>query len=263
MRRLALATGSTGLALTLTLSGYMAGLGLGGAWAGRRRWAQAPRGYGVLELLSAAWILIFPTLIEVATPLLHGARATSAATAAILVLPAGLLHGATLPAVSAAVPARADVGRLYAANTAGAVAGVLLGTFFLLPAAGLRGTEWVAAAAAATAGTLALSISRERLPTPAPPSPAPSAQPASWVPGVLAAAAVAGGVAMGLEVAWGRLASLLLGSSVYASAVVLAVFLAGIAAGAAWGRRLGARALGPALIMMGLLAALGTLSWQG
>lgn len=257
MRRLALATGSTGLALTLTLSGYMAGLGLGGAWAGRRRWTQAPRGYGVLELLSAAWILTFPTLIEVATPLLHGARATSAATAAILVLPAGLLHGATLPAVSAAVPARAEVGRLYAANTAGAVAGVLLGTFFLLPAAGLRGTEWVAAAAAATAGTLALLISRERPPTPIPPM-----QPASWAPGVLAAAAVAGGVAMGLEVAWGRLASLLLGSSVYASAVVLAVFLAGIAAGAAWGRRLGARALGPALLMMGLLAALGTLSWR-
>ena len=42
MRRLSLAFGSTGLALALTLSIYMAGLGLGGALAGRRPWARAP-----------------------------------------------------------------------------------------------------------------------------------------------------------------------------------------------------------------------------
>jgi spermidine synthase len=256
MRRLALATGSTGLALTLTLSGYMAGLGIGGAWAGRRTWARAPRGYGVLELLSAAWLLAFPLLVSSAAPLLHGPRWISALSAAALVLPAGLLHGATLPAVSGALSDRAEVGRLYAANTAGAVAGVLLGTFFLLPVAGLRGTECVAAAGAGAAGLLALGMARPGASTT---GGAPAAPPPL---GVLLAAGIAGGVALGLEVAWGRLGSLLLGSSVYAAAIVLAVFLAGIAAGAAWGRRLGARALGPALLAMGLLAALGTLSWR-
>lgn len=257
MRRLALATGSTGLALTLTLSGYMAGLGVGGALAARRRWRRAPRGYGLLELASAGWLLAFPTLVEVVTPLLRGSRLVSAATAAALVLPAGLLHGATLPAVSGALRERAEVGRLYAANTAGAVLGVLLGTFFLLPAAGLRGTEYVAAAGAAGAGILALGLRSPRpVPVPEDAVRAPAAT------GALLAAGIAGFTALGLEVAWGRLAALLLGSSVYAAAIVLAVFLAGIAGGAAWGRRLGATALGPALLAMGLLAALGTLSWR-
>ena len=158
MRRLALATGSTGLALTLTLSGYMAGLGIGGAWAGRRLWSRSPRGYGLLELASAGWLIAFPLILEAALPLLHGPRAQSAVTAALLVLPPGVLHGATLPAVSGALRTRADVGRLYAANTSGAVLGVLLGTFFLLPAAGLRGTECIAAAGAGAAGMMALGM---------------------------------------------------------------------------------------------------------
>ncbi|MEC8423127.1 MAG: spermidine synthase, partial [Myxococcota bacterium] len=189
MRRLALATGSTGLAMTLTLSGYMAGLGMGGAWAGRRRWTRPPLGYGVLELLSAAWLLAFPSLVAAAQPLLHGARGVSAITAAALVLPAGVLHGATLPAVSAALSSRAGVGHLYASNTAGAVLGVLAGTFFLLPAAGLRGTELAAAAAAGAAGCLALLLANDP-----PARPAARFRPSPWAPGVLVAAAVAGGV---------------------------------------------------------------------
>ncbi|NOY27909.1 MAG: hypothetical protein GXP62_18755, partial [Oligoflexia bacterium] len=47
LRRLTLAFGSTGLALTLTLSVYMGGLGIGGLLAGRRTWRRAPRGYGL------------------------------------------------------------------------------------------------------------------------------------------------------------------------------------------------------------------------
>jgi spermidine synthase len=256
MRRLALATGSTGLALTLTLAGYMAGLGLGGAWAGRRTWRNAPRGYGALELTAAGWMVAFPWLLDVAAPLFHGNRITTALTAAAIVVPPGLLHGATLPAVSAALSDARDVSRLYAANTAGAVVGVLLGTFLLMPAAGLRGTELAAAALAGTVGLAAMSISRR--PRTADEPSLPGRAPL----GVLAAAALAGGAALGLEVVWSRLGALLLGSSVYAVAIVLAVFLAGIAAGAALGRRLGAGALGGSLVALGLLAIAGTLPWR-
>ena len=42
--RLSLVLGSTTITTTLTLSLYVAGLGLGGAWAGRRRWSGPPRG---------------------------------------------------------------------------------------------------------------------------------------------------------------------------------------------------------------------------
>ncbi len=260
MRRLALLTGSTGLALTLTLSGYMAGLGIGGALAGGRSWRRPPAGYGVLELLAAGWLVIFPVLIDVLHDALTRDPRTAAAAAALLVVPPGLVHGATLPAAAAGLACRADVARLYASNTVGAVVGVLAGTFLLLPAAGLRGTELVAAGGAAIAGLGALATAAG---TPHASAPEASGAEGRAAAAVLLAAAAAGCAALGLEVVWGRLGGLLLGSSVYAASIVLAVFLAGIAAGAALGRRWGGRALGPALAALGALAAVGTITWRG
>ena len=74
---------------------------------------------------------------------------------------------------------------------------------------------------------------------------------------ILIVIGTAGLVAMSLEVAWSRLAGVLLGPSIYAFAWVLGVFLAGIALGAAWGRK-NEVDLGGALSVMGLLAVLGT-----
>ncbi|RME23973.1 MAG: spermidine synthase, partial [Deltaproteobacteria bacterium] len=63
LRRLSLALGSTGLALTLTLAIYLGGLGLGGGLAGRHRWRHPPRGYGLLELAAAGWAVAMPALL--------------------------------------------------------------------------------------------------------------------------------------------------------------------------------------------------------
>ena len=46
---------------------------------------------------------------------------------------------------------------------------------------------------------------------------------------------------MSLEIIWTRLASLLIGGSVYSMAVVLAIFLAGISLGAEIGKQKGPR----------------------
>ena len=65
----------------------------------------------------------------------------------ILIIPTGFM-GATLPvlirqAVQAEEQIGERVGLLYALNTAGAVIGVLVAGFILLPSLGLWGTVWV------------------------------------------------------------------------------------------------------------------------
>ncbi|MCB9777504.1 MAG: hypothetical protein H6742_02975 [Alphaproteobacteria bacterium] len=261
LRRLSLAFGSTGLALTLTLSVYMGGLGLGGWLGGRRRWRAAPGGYGRLELAAAAWAAAMPVVIGLVEPI--GAAVPGvpgSVLAAVLTLgPPAVLHGATLPAASAAVGSGDQAGRLYAANTTGAVAGVLLGPLLLLPLLGVRGTELAAAGLGATAGVLALLQARDRRETT---ETTPAAGGATVPAPLLVAAAAAGFASLALEVAWSRLGSLLLGGSIYAVSTVLAVFLLGTAAGAALGRRLGPRAVAPALAALGLLAVAGAVAWR-
>lgn len=261
LRRLALSTGSAGVAATLTLAVYMAGLGIGGVVGGRRTWSRPPVGYGVLELLAAGWALAFPLLLSVCAPiaLSLGGLAGASVVAVLLLLPPALLHGATLPAAAAALERPADAALLYAANTAGAVLGTLLAAFLFMPTLGVRGTELVAAGLGATAGGLALAARPAAWEAPTTKRPGAS----GWMPpAILAAAALAGGAAMALEVVWARLASLLVGGSVYGMAIVLAVFLSGVSLGAAWGRRAGVRALRPALSALGLLAIAGTAAWR-
>lgn len=258
MRRLALLTGSSALAVTATLALYMGGLGLGSLAASRVRGWRAPRGYGLLELSAAAWAISVPALLGVVAPLTIGGPAARLAAATLILLPPALLHGATLPALAPVLRASRDTGRLYAANTAGAVVGVLVGTFFLLPLLGVRGAELVGAACSATAGAWALtrpeaaSDARPRVQSP---------PPLDWA--ALLAAGVAGATGMALEVAWSRLAALLLGGSVYAFALVLATFLFGIAVGARVGRARGRAALGPALLVLACAAVGSTLFWRG
>jgi len=245
MRRVALVAGSTGVAITLTLVGYMAGIGIGAAIGGRIRWRRAPRGYALCELLAAAAVLAFPTALA-AIPLTWSHEAILVGAALVLAVPA-TVHGLTLPAASAALDDNDGVATLYVANTAGAVLGSLLGPFLLLPAAGIRSTEWIVAGTLGIVAVIALAM-------PAKDSRANDAS-TTLSTKALVLAAVAGFTALGLEVVWARLASLLFGASVHALALTLAVFLAWIAVGAAAGRR--HLSLGSALCGLGLAAALG------
>ncbi|MFT4978566.1 MAG: spermidine synthase [Myxococcota bacterium] len=192
------------------------------------------------------------------TALTLGGLGGATFVAVTLLLPPALLHGATLPAAAAALERPSDVAALYAANTSGAVLGALLAAFLLMPAVGVRGTELIAAGLGATAGIGALLSRPAQWQAPAQHSTTHRYLPT----GVLAAAALAGGAAMALEVVWSRLAALLIGGSVYAMSIVLAVFLAGVALGAAWGQRAGVKVLRPALAALGVLAVAGTASWR-
>jgi spermidine synthase len=243
MRRTALVAGSTGVAITLTLVGYMAGLGIGAALGSRIRWRRAPRGYGACELVAALAVLAFPKALA-AIPVAWPHAAILASAAVLLALPA-VVHGLTLPAASAALDSNDGVAALYVANTLGAVLGSLVGPFLLLPAAGIRASEGIVAAALVAVAFRAWTI-----------APAGAREPvAGQRSGARTFAALAGFTALGLEVVWARLASLLFGASVHALALTLAVFLAWMALGAFVARR--RLSLDGSLIGLGLAAASG------
>ena len=272
--QLTLAIGSSAVSLGVLLATFLGGLGLGSLLASRRVSSRhAPlRRYAFLELAIGALGLV--TLA--ALPLLGGAYAALAGTgalslplrlavAALALLPATLLMGATLPIVGAALRADARgaawLGACYAANTVGGVAGSLLAGFYLLRVHDAHVATFVAAALNFGSGAAALALARGS-----------SAQALAGVPpartldpGVRAiyfATALSGMTALAAEVLWTRHLTLLLGGTVYTFALIVALFLAGIglgsAAGAAAGRRFDAlRALAAAQALLGVAMAAG------
>ncbi|MCA9569653.1 MAG: hypothetical protein KC656_17525 [Myxococcales bacterium] len=227
LRRLSVVVGGSAVASSLTLAAFMLGLGVGGALAGRARVDRPGRTYGLLELGACAWALAFPYLLAVCPREL----------AALLVVPAAVLLGATWPVLVRGLDARGAVS-VYGANTTGAVLGVLLTTFVTLPSLGVRGAELVCVGLGVTAASIGLLDEG----WPVLGQPGPSERPSRLA---VVVAAVTGFVSLGLEVVWMRLASVALGSTVQTLGLVLAVFLAALAAGTWLGRR------GPALQVAG------------
>ena len=177
---------------------------------------------------------------------------------ALLLVPTTLMGG-TLPILSQALVHEEKglgqkVGALYATNTFGAVVGVVLAGYLVLPALGTRSTVAIAAATNLGVGALALAVSRRyALGSIVEPetgqggregaytAPAPDvARPVLLI--TVGALGLSGAVSMIYEVAWTRALALVIGSSTYAFTSMLLAFLVGIAGGSAlyswlWGRR--------------------------
>ncbi|HEY3356290.1 MAG TPA: fused MFS/spermidine synthase [Polyangia bacterium] len=181
---------------------------------------------------------------------------------ALLLIPTTCM-GATLPVLAryfAQVGPRLGryVGTLYAVNTFGGVAGTLIGGFLLMPSAGISATNSVACVldivlcvAAVALGWRGLRLADERgasaepagadEPAAAAPAekpgvlpPAPEAPPTlAQGRAVMVAIFITGILAMVYQIAWTRALSLVLGSSVYAFALILTGFLIGLAGGSA------------------------------
>lgn len=245
LRRASLALGSSAVGSAVAVGAWLGGLAVGSAAA---RWLPAgPRAYAALELSAAAAL--------VASPLVFGGAPGPVATALWVAVPA-LFGGATWPVLCAGRP-RAEVAAGYAANTTGAVVGVLLGTFALLPWLGVRGTELAAAAGLAGAALAALGWVDAPDEAERPPPPVDDAG-ALWV------AAALGFASAGLEVWWLRLSAVGLGATVQTHGLVLATHLATVGAGAWLGRSWPAdprRAVEGGAVGFAVLALLGGLTW--
>lgn len=254
------------VAVLAVLAAFFGGLALGaqalGRTLARSRWPG--RWYAGCELLLLAWGLALtvamPSLID-ATARLIGPEPSVLRhwTVAflfplVLLLPASAAMGATLPALERQLSAaRSRLGGLYAANTFGAVLGLLLAVFALIPHAGLLRTALFCAAANALCAATAWWLWRD-----APAAPVPSDLPTPTaaghrVPALLAATGLLG---IGYEVLAVRVLSQVTESTVYSYALLLAMYLLGTAAGAAIYQRLAHRAGDPRQLRDRLLLAL-------
>jgi spermidine synthase len=261
---LQLAIGSTSVSLGILLATFMGGLCIGSLWLPRWRSAEHPlRLYAKLELGLAACAIV----VQFAIPLLsrvymagaeHGlpGMLLRGILAAICMLPPTILMGASLPAIVRWVRATGDGvkwwGYLYAGNTAGAVAGCLLAGFYLLRVFNMTTATLTAAAINLMVGLASMVLasrlpaqSSEDEPVPSPSDPAEAAPaPAEVKPAptnlwpVYLAIALSGATALGAEVVWTRLLSMLLLGTVYVFSIILAVFLFGLAIGSAVGSRI-------------------------
>jgi spermidine synthase len=259
---LSFAIGASALSLGVLLPTYLGGLCIGSLLLPRyvSRAAHPLRVLGCLELAIGA----LGAVALYAIPALGGAYSASVGTgatglalrllvAALALLPATILMGATLPAVALWTKTDGDgaatLGHLYAANVAGAVAGCLLAGFYLLRMHDAQVATLVAVAIDVAVGlacfALATSTAQARAaasPAPGPEHTAPNASAAS-VPAwpILLAASLSGLTALSAEILWTRNLSLLFGGTVYAFAALLAVFLLGLGIGSAAGAGLGQR----------------------
>ena len=251
-RQAGLMLGNSIWATTLVTSSFMGGLALGNALAGFRRttlrrplvvYASLEAAIGATGL---ALVILLPTLTNTLSPvftplldspvLLNGVRFVVAF--ALLLIPAAAM-GATLPVLAGALSAREPrfarvLGTLYGWNTLGAVAGALAGEMFLIERFGIRGTAWCAVALNAGAIASVLLLSRRIAGAPAAEvveTPADT-RAMDWTSRrLLAAAFVAGGLLLALEVVWFRLLLLFVFGTSLAFAVMLAVVLLGIGTG--------------------------------
>jgi spermidine synthase len=244
---LQLVIGSTAVSLGVLLATFMGGLCLGSLAlprVARARDMHPLRVYALLELgIGACGILaliVIPLLDSVYVAAVgHGMPAIlfRALICAICLMPPTMLMGASLPAAARWVESTQEgvswLGLLYGGNTAGAVFGCLLAGFYLLRVSDLTVTTVVAAAINGIVGLAALALVKKTATSTARPDTLPTAA-ISGAAGpwpIYVTIAISGATALGAEVVWTRLLSLLLGATVYTFSIILAVFLVGIGIG--------------------------------
>ena len=247
--------GHESAAVLAVVAAFFGGLALGALALGPRieRSRRPLRWYGVCELLIAAWAGLLTLLI---TPAGSGLLAATGVqptpvwqwTVAfvgmfVLLLPATAAMGATLPAMERLFApvrgAQRSIAALYAANTAGAVLGVLASAFWLVPELGLARSAGLCIGLNLLCAGLALaafpSTTGKTAATPATPTPPSSLlAPATLARrAALARLALSGLLGIGYEVLAVRVLSQVSENTVYTFAALLAVYLVGTAAGAA------------------------------
>lgn len=255
--------GASALAVSTVLTVFMGGLALGSHFGGR----LAPRvknpllGFSALETAVGLYGLLVPTLLGWLPAVQAGAASVLGEglwgwalfrfvlSCLVLLVPTTAM-GATLPLLAQAVVNRdadlaEETGRLYAANTFGAVAGALLAGFHLIPTLGVERTVWLAAGIDLFVAVFVLLVfaagprlkARRR-------DPAQrglyALEPDLRITAsdrerrrALFAFAASGAVAMALEVLWTRALGVVMGASTYAFTLILVTFLVGLAGGAA------------------------------
>lgn len=246
---LQLSIGSSAVSLGVLLGIFMGGMCLGSLLAPRyispahhplKVYAYLELGIGlsgIVVLFAVPWIGQLYTAIAGTGQVSLFLRAI---VASVVLLPPTLLMGATLPAIARWVETTprgvAWLGYFYGGNLAGAVAGSVLAGFYLLRVYDMWTATFVAVALNVLVAALALLIAGRT------PHTVITAQPTDALvlaaPGarlVYVSIALSGLTALGAQVVWTRMLSLLLGATTYTFSLILAVFLVGLGIGTSLG----------------------------
>lgn len=258
--------GATTLAVATTLTAFMGGLALGAHFGGK----LAPKirrpilAFAVLETAVGLYGLLVPSLFELlpavqrAIDLDASSGALAYATlrfvvvAIILLLPTTAM-GATLPLLAEGIVKEdhhmaSRTGRLYAANTFGAVVGAFAAGFVIIPELGITKTVYLAAAIDLLVAAIVLGLYKlaggdgllVRLRTEETPDEILTrlepVEPVGITPTtqrlVLVVFAASGAAAMALEVLGSRIIGVIIGASTYSFTLILVTFLVGLGTGA-------------------------------
>ena len=243
--------GHESAAVLAVVAAFFGGLGVG-AWAlgGRIESSARPvRWYAGCELVIALWSLLLARAMPLfsawalqltgvtPTPLWQWSVAFCATFA--MLLPATAAMGATLPAMQRIEAGLAGEGRsmaaLYAANTFGAVLGVLGVAFWLIPGVGLNRSAALCMALNLLCGVAALGVfgSSADVTSSTPAQVGLPSTAGANANRTLLRLAATGLLGIGYEVLVVRVLGQVTENTVYTFALLLAVYLVGSAAGAA------------------------------
>jgi len=249
--------GAAPFAISIVLTVFMAGLGIGSYVAGRvidriKQPIKLVKIYGILELLIGAYGLVLPLLLTAFLPIyaviynrlfnyfmLYNIL-TFVGCSILLCIPV-ICMGATLPILCRFYVTRLShlgthAGRLYGLNTIGAAFGALLCGFWLISLLGVPGTLVFAVLINGVIGLLCLLVgSKEReividVQQPQKADTETVRYPAVVI-GALVIFAVSGFCAMSYEVIWTKLLGLIVGPTTYSFTIVLVTFITGLALG--------------------------------
>ena len=273
---LQLVIGSSGVSLGLLLAAYMGGLCAGSILFARfvpprshplKVYAALELGIGILGLLV---LFAVPLVARVYVGgFMEGLAglALRGLIAGACLLPPTLLMGASLPAIARWLETTPEgvsqLGLLYSGNIAGAVFGALLSGFYLLRVYDMAVATYAAVAINLIVALASFALSM-RVPLPPGESAAAKREPDTAKPlekrrvravrvkrvgWVYLAIGISGLAALGAQVVWTRLLSLLLGGTVYTFSIILAVFLGGLWFGSSAGAFIARRVVHPVLAL--------------
>ena len=246
-RMLANSLGHEMRAVLAVVSTFMGGMAIGAWWLGERirRSPYPGRWYAGLEAFVGIWaVLVVPK-----NPL--------------LLLPATIAMGASFPAmerfirpvaireehIRATARQARYIGALYGVNTLGAVAGIILTVWYLLPALGLRASSITLGAVNIVVAAIASMLSRRT--SPAEDGRAPASR------RLMVTLTITGFLAIGFEILGVRVLSQVMENTIYSFASALAIYLLGTSIGAALYHRSGREQWLDHLLGLAAIACLG------
>ena len=259
---LQLSIGSSTVSLAVLLGVFMGGMCLGSLLLPRylsssihplKVYAYLEIGIGICGVLV---LLLVPILGDLYTKI-AGSGGLSivlrAMVASICLIPPTLLMGATLPAIARWVQTTPQgvswLGFFYGGNLVGAVSGSLLAGFYLLPVFDMTTATMVAVVLNLAVAGVAIVVSARTPHVVISDVDAPAPQRAEKATLVYVAIALSGLTALGAEVLWTRVLSLLFGATAYTFSLILAIFLVGLGIGSSLGAALARNVRNPRMVL--------------